>query len=123
MYRHTESRGCRMRDAVEGDQAAPQPERWPRGMRLTMLSISERGYARPELLAQADWLAERLADPRVRVIDARSAEQYAAGHIAGALHMDGFGSGIPRAENGDMAPPEEFARIVGALGIGNDTTV
>jgi thiosulfate/3-mercaptopyruvate sulfurtransferase len=37
--------------------------------------------------------------------------------------MDGFGSGIPRTENGDMAPPEEFARIVGALGIGTDTTV
>jgi thiosulfate/3-mercaptopyruvate sulfurtransferase len=85
-------------------------------------SLSERGYARPELLAETGWLADRLADPRVRVVDARSADQYAAGHIAGAVHMDGFGY-LPRAENGDMGSPEHFARLVGELGIDNDTTV
>jgi thiosulfate/3-mercaptopyruvate sulfurtransferase len=87
------------------------------------LPISERAYARPELLAETGWLAERLADPRIRVVDARSENEYAAGHIPGAVHLDGFGSGIPRAENGDMAPPAEFAQVAGPLGIGNDTTV
>jgi thiosulfate/3-mercaptopyruvate sulfurtransferase len=86
-------------------------------------SVSERGYAHPELLADTEWLAGQLDNPRLRIVDARSAEEYAAGHIAGAVHLDGFGSGIPRAENGDMAPPEEFARIVGGLGIGNEHTV
>ncbi len=85
--------------------------------------ISERAYARPELLADTAWLADRMADPRIRIVDARSANEYAAGHIAGAVHMDGFGSSIPRAENGDMGSPEEFAGIAGALGIDNDTTV
>lgn len=86
-------------------------------------SVSERGYARPELLADTEWLAGQLDNPRVRVVDARSEKEYAAGHIAGAVHMDGFGSSIPRAENGDMGSPEEFARLAGALGIDNDTTV
>lgn len=86
-------------------------------------SISQRAYARPELLADTAWLAERLLDQRIRIIDARSEKEYAAGHIAGAVHMDGFGSSIPRAENGDMGSPEEFARIAGGLGIANDTTV
>ena len=36
--------------------------------------------------------------------------------------MDGFGN-IPRAENGDMGSPAEFARLAGGLGIDNDTTV
>jgi thiosulfate/3-mercaptopyruvate sulfurtransferase len=85
--------------------------------------LSERAYARPELLAETGWLADRMADPRIRVVDARSANEYAAGHIAGAFHMDVFCSSIPRAENGDMGSPGEFARLVGGLGIGNDTTV
>jgi thiosulfate/3-mercaptopyruvate sulfurtransferase len=84
---------------------------------------ADRGYARVELLAETGWLAEHLPDPRVRIVDARSANEYAAGHIPGAVHMDGFGSSIPRAENGDMGSPAEFARIVGGLGIGNDSTV
>ena len=85
--------------------------------------ISERAYTRPELVAETGWLADRMPDPRIRVVDARSRNEYAAGHIAGAVHMDGFGSGIPRAENGDMGSPAEFARLVGGLGIDNDTSV
>ncbi len=85
--------------------------------------VSERGYARPELLAETAWLAERLGDPQVRVIDARSEREYTAGHIAGAVHLDGFGNRIPRAENGDMGSPEQFARLAGELGITNDSTV
>lgn len=85
--------------------------------------VSERAYARPELLAETAWLAERLGDPQVRIIDARSEREYAAGHIAGAVHLDGFGNKIPRAENGDMGSPEQFARVAGDLGIGNATTV
>ena len=84
--------------------------------------ISERAYAHPELLADTGWLAERLTDPRIRIVDTRSENEYAAGHIPGAVHMDGFGN-LPRAENGDMGSPEEFGRQVGALGIGNDNTV
>jgi thiosulfate/3-mercaptopyruvate sulfurtransferase len=85
--------------------------------------IAERAYARPELLAETAWLADRLGDPGVRIVDARGREQYAAGHIAGAVHLDGFGRSIPRAENGDMGSAEVFARTVGGLGISNDTTV
>ena len=90
---------------------------------------TERGYARPELLADTAWLADRLADPGIRVVDARSKDEYAAGHIPGAVHMDGFatfapvGGILPRDETGDMGSPKDFARFVGGLGISNDTTV
>lgn len=85
--------------------------------------ISQRAYARPEFLVETGWLADRMADPRIRVVDARSEKEYAAGHIAGAVHIDGFGGGIPRTENGDIGSPAEFARIAGELGIDNDATV
>lgn len=85
--------------------------------------ITKRAYARPELLAETGWLADRITDPRIRVVDARSETEYTAGHIAGAVHIDGFGSAIPRAENGDMGSPGEFAGLVGGLGIDSDTTV
>jgi thiosulfate/3-mercaptopyruvate sulfurtransferase len=88
-----------------------------------LTAISDRAYARPKLLAETGWLADRLADPRIRVVDARSANEYAAGHISGAVHMDGFGNNIPRADNGDMGSPTEFATFVGARGIDNDSTV
>jgi len=39
--------------------------------------MRDRGYAHPELLAETDWLADRLTDPKLRVIDARQPEQYA----------------------------------------------
>ena len=84
--------------------------------------VAERGYAHPELLVETDWLADHLTDRNVRVIDARRPKDYGIGHIPGAVNVSGFG-GIPRAENGDMAEPDEFARLAGALGISNDRTV
>ena len=90
---------------------------------MTFLPVSQRGYAHPELIAETDWLAARLDGLGLRLVDARAPQQYAAGHIPGAVNLDGFGSGIPRAANGDMAGPKEFSRIAGNLGISNDTTV
>ena len=86
------------------------------------LPVQDRGYARPELLAETDWLAVHLADPRVRMIDARQPDQYATSHLPGAVNLNGFG-GIPRASNGDMASPDEFADLAGNLGISKDMTV
>lgn len=85
--------------------------------------ISERGYARPERLAETNWLSANLANPKMRVVDSRSAGEYATGHIPGAVNIDGFGSSIPRDANYDMGSPEDFARLAGSLGIANDTTV
>ena len=31
--------------------------------------IAERGYPHPELLAETNWLASRLSDPKIRVVD------------------------------------------------------
>ena len=58
---------------------------------MQLLPVQDRGYAHPELLAETDWLAGRLTDPKLRVIDARQPEQYATNHIPGAVNLSGFG--------------------------------
>ena len=80
------------------------------------IPVSERGYPHPELLAETDWLADRLSDPAVRVVDARSDKDYAQGHIPGAVHLDGYTfNGLRMGP--EMPEPEAFAQLVGALGI------
>jgi thiosulfate/3-mercaptopyruvate sulfurtransferase len=86
---------------------------------------------------EVEWLASRLGDPRVRIVDARSVphggavqmpsgrEQYAAGHIPGAVHLDYADDlsdpATPYAAR--VAPPELFARTLEANGIGDDSIV
>jgi len=89
---------------------------------MPIIPAHQRGYAQPELLAETDWLAEHLSDPNVRIVDARPPDQYGVGHIPGAVNLSGT-NGIPRAADGEMASPDEFALVAGKLGIGNDGTI
>lgn len=85
-------------------------------------------------LVSTQWLRAHLADPDVRIVDAAyrmpamrpptAAEEYAARHIPGAVFFD-----VDRVADRStplphmLPPPEQFARDVGALGIGNDDLV
>jgi thiosulfate/3-mercaptopyruvate sulfurtransferase len=83
------------------------------------------------------WLHAHRDDPRVRIVDARSVphggavampsgrEQYAAGHLPGAVHLD-YGDDLsdpatPYATR--VAPPELFADVMARHGIGDDSVV
>ncbi len=89
---------------------------------MSNVPVHQRGYTNPQLLAETDWLAEHLDDPNVRIVDARPQQQYAAGHIPGAVNLSGT-NGIPRTADGEMASPEEFNLVAGKLGIGNGATI
>ena len=92
------------------------------------------GLARPELFASTAQVAERLNDPKVRIVDCRftfegdAKADYVAGHIPGAVHCDWSrdlsapppASGHPRYM---LLGPAEFAKAMSRLGIGNDTQV
>jgi thiosulfate/3-mercaptopyruvate sulfurtransferase len=84
------------------------------------------------------WVRERSTSPNLRLVDARSkphgapdlvapsgAEQYAAGHVPGAVHLDYADHladpATPYACR--VAPPEVVAAVLGAAGIGDATTV
>jgi thiosulfate/3-mercaptopyruvate sulfurtransferase len=83
------------------------------------------------------WLIDHIDDPRLRIVDARNvphgapstrpsgAEQYAAGHLPGAIHLDYANeladAATPYATR--LAPAEAFAAAVGAKGIGDDAII
>jgi thiosulfate/3-mercaptopyruvate sulfurtransferase len=82
-------------------------------------------------LVSTDWLAEHLKDHNVAVVDGsylvlqkRDAHaEYLAGHIPGAVFFDVDKVSDHSTELPHMLPgPKQFGEVVGALGIGNDTT-
>lgn len=90
------------------------------------------GYARPELLATTEWLAEHLADPKVRIVDCRvttpqreGRAAYLEGHIPGAVYADAYSTlADPDHPVPAMLPsPERMAEVMSSLGIGDDTLV
>jgi thiosulfate/3-mercaptopyruvate sulfurtransferase len=89
----------------------------------TISAQNDQGYVYPELLVETEWLAERMNDPGVRVVDMRSADDYAQGHIKGAVHFDASKLRTKDEASAYLPPPEEFAAMMGALGIGNNTHV
>lgn len=91
------------------------------------------GYARPEALAETDWLANHLDDPGVAVLDAtyvlpmmgRDARaEHDAVHIPGARFFDIDAVKDAASPLPHMLPSADaFATAVGGLGVGNDSRV
>jgi thiosulfate/3-mercaptopyruvate sulfurtransferase len=84
-------------------------------------------------LVSAEWLAERLSDPDLVVLDARfflpaqnrnTRLEYETVHLPGARFFDIDGVADRQSPLPHMLPsPLQFAEVAGALGIGNETTV
>ncbi|MEN9938382.1 MAG: hypothetical protein RLZZ387_4961 [Chloroflexota bacterium] len=80
-------------------------------------------YARPELLAEPDWLWEHRNDPNVRIIDCSSLERYHRAHIPGAVGLP-VHVWLKEPEGGvHVMSPDAFAELLGRLGVSDDTTV
>ncbi len=85
-------------------------------------------YPRPGLLAETDWLAERLGDPSVRIVDCSFPDAFKRAHIPGAVGLPVHHYiKEPDPAGGEfgvlvMSPPD-FEALMGGLGIGNDTAV
>lgn len=96
-------------------------------------------YEHPEALATTEWLAARLGDQSVRVVDMRyqvgaasdgsfrglsGRETYGEGHIPGAVFLDVIGDlADPEDEALNILRPDRFEALMSGLGIGNDCTV
>jgi thiosulfate/3-mercaptopyruvate sulfurtransferase len=74
------------------------------------------GYAEPDLLAETDWLAGKLGDPSLVIVDIRKKEAYEAGHIPGAVWYDQAALKDPD-EKLYVIRESLFAEKAGALGI------
>lgn len=87
--------------------------------------MADAGWARPELLAETEWLADHLDDPDLVVVDCDLLPAYQRLHLPGAVwsqarywKQDDLESGLHA-----LADAEQFASIMGSLGISNDSRV
>ena len=84
--------------------------------------MAGESYANADALVSADWLAQHLDDPRVRVVEIDvSPKSYGEGHIAGAVFWDIYADLKDRRYR--LVDGPAFERIVRASGIAPDTTV
>ena len=107
--------------------------------------MSEAGNSiLPDTLVSTEWLADHLGVPSLRVVDSRgyvksvdlgggrqraeyvgAPEEYAAGHIPGAVFVD-WTADITDPDNpvkAQIAPPARFAAAMAERGIGDDSDV
>ncbi|HZS77070.1 MAG TPA: sulfurtransferase [Ktedonobacteraceae bacterium] len=83
-------------------------------------------------LVEPSWVAVHLTDSDVRIVDARwrgdgsGRELYRRGHIPGAVHLD-WQHDLSRTDERGVGylllPPEQFAEVMEAVGIGDQTRV
>jgi thiosulfate/3-mercaptopyruvate sulfurtransferase len=69
----------------------------------------EKQYTRETLLITAAELKNKVGSPNLCLIDVRPAEQFAEGHIAGALHFDLFGLSLVDTSD---APLKAFMHMI-----------
>jgi thiosulfate/3-mercaptopyruvate sulfurtransferase len=83
------------------------------------------GYGNPQFLVDTDWLAGHLNDRDLRIIDMRdSKEEYAAGHIPGAVYLAVNEVRLALKEPGFTMPPDyQIEEMLGQLGITSETMV
>ncbi|MFN8499454.1 MAG: sulfurtransferase [Anaerolineae bacterium] len=81
------------------------------------------GYAQPEALVSTDWVAEHLADPKVRLVESdEDVLLYELGHIPGAVKID-WHTDLQDPVRRDYLDKAHFEALLSAKGIANDTTV
>jgi thiosulfate/3-mercaptopyruvate sulfurtransferase len=89
-----------------------------------MTDTPEKKFVIPELAWDVSALASRLGDPGLKVVDVRVGEDYAMGHIPGAVHFSVYGV---NTYDTDEAPLESFthmwAFLLGLRGITADDTI
>lgn len=75
-----------------------------------------------EALVEPDWIASRLGDPSVRIVEVDvSPAAFDAGHIPGAVFWNAYGDLRPVAYR--PLGSDEFAGLLSRSGIGPDTTI
>ena len=81
-------------------------------------------YAHPEVLVTTEWLAERISDPTIRVleVDYAPADAYELGHIPGAALID-WKQDINDTLRRDILSREQFEQLLSRIGATPDTTL
>ena len=85
--------------------------------------ILDRGYTHPEVLVSTDWVAERLKDPGVRIIESdEDILLYETGHLPGAVKVD-WVADLNDPLSRDYIDRDRFHRLLRSKGIDKGMTI
>jgi thiosulfate/3-mercaptopyruvate sulfurtransferase len=85
--------------------------------------VESRGYVHGEVLVSTDWVADRLSDPSVRVIESNEDMLlYPSGHIPGAVQVD-WTLDLNDQLRRDYLSRQAFEALASRIGITPGTTV
>jgi len=88
-----------------------------------MSAIAERGYAKPDVLVDTQWVADHLNDPNVRLIESNEDQLlYPSGHIPGAVQVD-WARDLNDQVRRDYVDQKNFEALMARIGVTRDTTV
>ena len=80
-------------------------------------------YKHPEVLVTTDWVAQHINDPKIRLVEVDvDTSQYDQGHLPNAAGWN-WQSQLCDNVRRDICTKAEIEKLLGASGIGNDTTV
>jgi len=85
--------------------------------------VQQRGYVHPEVLVDTVWVADRLKDPGLRLVEVDvDTAAYDQGHIPGAIGFH-WQDQLQARPQRDLLPAAEFAALLGKHGISADSPV
>jgi thiosulfate/3-mercaptopyruvate sulfurtransferase len=88
-----------------------------------MPAIAERGYAKPDVLVDTQWVADHLNDPNVRIVESNEDQLlYPSGHIPGAVQVD-WARDLNDQVRRDYVDKKNFEDLMSRIGVTRDTTV
>ena len=80
-------------------------------------------YANPASLVSTQWVADHLADPTVRLVEASwGDDEYRSGHISGAVYWS-FAEDLKKPELSDAPDADAMAVLLSRAGIEAATTI
>lgn len=90
---------------------------------LVAVSCNQTEYKDSDNIIEASELEALLTQDDTVVIDARSLEDYAKGHLEGAIHLEPSELTITEPVPGLLAPKETIEKVLGEKGISNSSKV
>jgi thiosulfate/3-mercaptopyruvate sulfurtransferase len=82
-------------------------------------------YSNPDVLVDTQWVVDHLEDPNVRFIDVGSADNYAAGHLPGAVYVN-VGDEMTNPEDstrGQILTQDALSALLSRLGVTEETNI
>jgi thiosulfate/3-mercaptopyruvate sulfurtransferase len=80
-------------------------------------------YVNAEVLVETSWVAEHLNDPALRIVESdEDILLYEVGHVPGAVKTD-WHTDLNDRRVRDYIDAPDFERLMGRLGVANDTTI